>query len=448
MHLAIKEAQKGEGLVSPNPLVGSVLVCDNEIIVKGYHGEVGKLHAERVVFEKISYFRHSERSKESPLYHSGLDPESLLEFEILKQVQDEKAMIEKSTLYITLEPCCHYGKTPPCTKAIIEFGIKKVVCAQVDPNPQVSGKGIKILRDAGIEVIVGVLEEEAQRQIRFFRYWIKNKKPYFVAKLAISADGFYAKSCHHEPVEGSSSRHSERSEESLPCHPRQGGDPSPPDELIKNNNITWISHPNTRKKTRAMRKQYDAIMIGKKTLLADSPHLGTSHPLCHPELVSGSLPYRDPTRIILCQTTDFSMKNLQAFRDENVIVASLYNPRHSERSEESSVCHSDLSPEGNPSHLCHPELVEGSLFYKNLNDLQKKLFELGFQSILLEGGGELMQLFLEEKMINEIFIVRSKNIFLKEGQKAPEIPKHFQPFKQEDLGEDVLEWWDSRLPHF
>ena len=328
MSLAIQEAAKGEGKVSPNPHVGSLLVKNGGVLVSGYHGEMGKLHAERVVFEKVK--------------NEGI------------QIDGD------CVLYVTLEPCCHHGKTPPCTDAILESGVKKVVIAQTDPNPKVSGKGVQILKDAGIEVVEGILEKEAQHQIRFFRYWVVNQFPYLVGKIALSADGFYG---------------------------QEGKD-------------VLISSSETKQNTRDMRKVFDAILVGKKTLLQDNPNLGSAE--------------KDPLRVILCHTADFSVKDFQAFRDENVIIVC---------QEKTEACEFDGEV----------------LFFEDLLDLKQKLFDQGVQSVLVEGGGEVLSSFLAENLLDEFHVVQSKNVKLDDGLEFQKLPQDFQKQAEKDFGDDVLE---------
>ena len=138
MKIALDLAKRGIARVSPNPLVGAVIVKDDQIIGKGYHEKYGGLHAER---NAIKDYKN-------------------------RAINDPNLTIEGATMYVTLEPCCHYGKTPPCTEAIIENKIKRVVVASLDPNPLVAGKGVKILEEVGIEVDIGVLKDEADRQNR------------------------------------------------------------------------------------------------------------------------------------------------------------------------------------------------------------------------------------------------------------------------------------------
>lgn len=142
MKLAIELAKKRKGYTHPNPTVGAIIVKDGKVIGQGFHEKAGLPHAER---------------------------------EAIKDAKSKGFDIKDSTMYVTLEPCCHYGKTPPCTEAIIEEGIKRVVVATVDPNPLVAGKGIKTLREKGVEVEVGVLENQAKELNEDFFVYITKK---------------------------------------------------------------------------------------------------------------------------------------------------------------------------------------------------------------------------------------------------------------------------------
>ncbi len=198
MRLCLRLALNGRGYVSPNPLVGAVIVKEGRIIAKGYHPAFGKPHAEAIAIEKAG-----ESAK-------------------------------GSTLYVNLEPCCHYGKTPPCTKAIINAGIKRVVVAMRDPNPLVDGKGIEELRSNGIEVVVGVLEEEARKLNEAYIKFITTKLPFVVLKMAQSLDGKIATS------KGESK---------------------------------WITGEKARDLVHQLRATYDAVLVGAQTVLTDDPGL-------------------------------------------------------------------------------------------------------------------------------------------------------------------------------
>ncbi|HDQ25184.1 MAG TPA: bifunctional diaminohydroxyphosphoribosylaminopyrimidine deaminase/5-amino-6-(5-phosphoribosylamino)uracil reductase RibD [bacterium] len=198
MEAAIKLALKAEGFTSPNPMVGCVVVKSGKIISSGYHKRPGMPHAEREALLKAG-----KRAK-------GAD------------------------LYVNLEPCCHFGRTPPCTDIIIKSGIRRVFAAMRDPNPLVSGKGFKLLKKSGIRVEAGLLRREAETLNRFF---IKNKKeerPYFILKAGMSADGKMA---------------------------------------LKNGKSKWITSKESRLDAQKLRKNCDAILVGINTVLADNPYL-------------------------------------------------------------------------------------------------------------------------------------------------------------------------------
>ncbi len=198
MRRALELARHGEGHVSPNPMVGCVVVKDGRIISEGYHERVGEYHAERNALL---------RCKEDP---AGAD------------------------LYVTLEPCCHYGRTPPCTEIILKKGIRRVFVAALDVNPLVAGKGVQILRDAGVEVVTGILEEEAIRLNEVFYHFFETHRPYVAMKYAMTLDGKIA------------------------CHT---GDSQ------------WITGPASRAYVHGLRKKYSSILVGIGTVLADDPML-------------------------------------------------------------------------------------------------------------------------------------------------------------------------------
>jgi diaminohydroxyphosphoribosylaminopyrimidine deaminase / 5-amino-6-(5-phosphoribosylamino)uracil reductase len=174
MHRCLQLAANGLGAVAPNPMVGAVIVCDGKIIGEGYHRQYGEAHAE---------------------------------VNAIASVTDEQ-LLRRSTMYVNLEPCSHYGKTPPCCDLIIEKKIRKVVIANIDPNPKVAGRGIRKMQKAGIEVITGVLEEEGEQLNRRFFTFQREHRPYIQLKWAQSADGFIDKlreeNCEVPPVQISS----------------------------------------------------------------------------------------------------------------------------------------------------------------------------------------------------------------------------------------------------
>ena len=204
MSRCLQLAQYGNGHVAPNPMVGAVLVCDGAIIGEGYHHRYGEAHAEPNAI------------------HSVKDPE----------------LLKRATLYVSLEPCSYYGKTPPCADLIVSSGIPRVVIGTLDPNPKVSGRGVEILRKAGIEVVVGVMEEECRELNKRFFIFQEQKRPYVLLKWAQTQDGFIDR------------KRSDSSETPL---------------LISNNITKQLTHK--------MRSENQAILVGANTVLLDNPSL-------------------------------------------------------------------------------------------------------------------------------------------------------------------------------
>jgi diaminohydroxyphosphoribosylaminopyrimidine deaminase/5-amino-6-(5-phosphoribosylamino)uracil reductase len=205
MQMALRLAWRGIGNVEPNPAVGCVIVKGNKIIGKGWHRKFGGPHAE------INALKNCKKSPRG------------------------------ATMYVTLEPCCHFDKTPPCTNAIIKAGIKKVVAATKDPTKKVNGKGFKILKIAGIEVKTGIYKKEAQLLNAPFFKFAKTKKPWVIIKWAQSKDGFLA-----------------RTGQKRPPHRRR---------------VKWITNSKSRKDAQRLRKRAQAILVGINTVLADDPML-------------------------------------------------------------------------------------------------------------------------------------------------------------------------------
>jgi len=200
MSRALELAELGRGAVSPNPMVGCVIVHEGKIIGEGYHRAYGGPHAEVHAVNSVT----------------------------------DHQLLKNATVYVTLEPCAHWGKTPPCADLLVEKGLKKVVIAAFDSNPLVGGKGIQILRNAGIEVETGILEKEARRQNRRFFTQIEKQRPYVILKWAQTQDGFVARN----------------------------------DFSSK-----WISGAQSRQLVHRWRAEEDAILVGKNTALHDNPRL-------------------------------------------------------------------------------------------------------------------------------------------------------------------------------
>ncbi|NJE42182.1 bifunctional diaminohydroxyphosphoribosylaminopyrimidine deaminase/5-amino-6-(5-phosphoribosylamino)uracil reductase RibD [Thermococcus sp. GR6] len=211
MHLALELAKRGEGWVNPNPMVGAVIVKDGEVIGVGWHRKFGEKHAEINAIEDAKGRGHDTRG---------------------------------ATLYVTLEPCSHWGKQPPCADRIIAEGFKRVVVAMKDPHSLVAGRGIEKMQRAGIEVDVGILEEEAKKLNEIFIKYITTKIPFVSIKLALTLDGFIA-------TESFSSQ--------------------------------WITGDKARQKVQELRRRHMAIMVGAGTILRDNPKLNCRLPECPPK---------------------------------------------------------------------------------------------------------------------------------------------------------------------
>ena len=211
MQVALQLAARGEGFVEPNPMVGCVLVADGELIGEGWHQRYGGLHAEREAIEDA------------------------------KRKGNEDGL-RKATAYVTLEPCCHHGKTPPCTDALIEAQVQRVVVSLGDPFARVAGRGIEALRAAGIDVELGVLEESAKHLCAPYLKHVHTKKPWVIAKWAMSLDGKIASSTGHS---------------------------------------RWISGEESRLAVQRLRSRMDAIVVGSQTAIADDPML-VAHGIAQP----------------------------------------------------------------------------------------------------------------------------------------------------------------------
>lgn len=218
----IEIARRGEYFVAPNPMVGAVLVrnSDEQILAEGWHEKYGEGHAE------VNCFKHLEES--------------------ITNHQLPVTNLKDCTLFVSLEPCSHYGKTPPCAKLIIEKGVGRVVVGMLDPNPLVAGKGVQMLRDAGIEVIVGVLETECRELNKRFLCLHEQHRPYVILKWAQTSDGFIDKKRQIDTAQHL-------------------------------NGALTISTQQTKKLVHRLRAENMAIMVGTNTVLLDNPRLLNTH---------------------------------------------------------------------------------------------------------------------------------------------------------------------------
>ncbi|WP_034733198.1 bifunctional diaminohydroxyphosphoribosylaminopyrimidine deaminase/5-amino-6-(5-phosphoribosylamino)uracil reductase RibD [Bacteriovorax sp. Seq25_V] len=310
MKRALANAMKGLGTVSPNPMVGAVVVKDNIILGEGHHIRSGEGHAEV-----------------NAVANCG------------------EKNLEDATIYVTLEPCCHTNKkTPPCTNLLLQKKFKRVVVACLDPNPNVAGNGVKILRDAGVEVVVGVLEKEATLLNEVFFKYIKEKKPFVHLKLAQTLDGKMA---------------------------TMSGDSK------------WITDENARKIVHEMRLKYDAVMVGRSTLNADDPALDIRMGINS----KGKTPYR----VIVGSPKNLNLK-AKLLNDENVSKTILVVRANEYQSAPNDVL-----------NFLDEKKIK-LVFANDLGETLAKLGEMGITSVLIEGGPMLACSIVEQKLFDRISI--------------------------------------------
>jgi len=318
MRMAIELAKKGAGAVNPNPMVGAVVVKNEEVIGEGYHKFFGGPHAEVYALE--------DAGKEA----------------------------EEAAIYVTLEPCSHYGKTPPCAKKIIDMGIKKCFIGSSDPNPKVAGKGVAMLKEAGIEVVENVLKEECDEINQVFFKYIKTRIPYLFVKCGITLDGKIA---------------------------------------LSNGISKWITNSIAREKVQFYRNKFMGIMVGINTVLTDNPSLTA-------RVENGVNPFRiivDP-----CLKIDENCRVVKNNEDEKTVVITSQKNLFVEDAEntEIQIKQKKLCKENKVKFI----FIEGEKFFflKMLEEIGKT----GIDSILLEGGETLISLAFRENIIDggEIFI--------------------------------------------
>lgn len=322
MQLAINLARQAQGQTSPNPLVGAVIVKDGEIIGMGAHLKAGTAHAE---VHALSMAGENARG---------------------------------ATIYVSLEPCNHQGRTGACTHRLIEAGIARVYVAALDPNPLVAGKGVEALRQAGIEVVTGILADEARDMNTSYNKYIVTRKPYILLKAAMTLDGKIA---------------------------------------TKTGDSKWITNASSRQHVHEIRNQLDAIMVGSQTVIADDPLLTTRLP-------QGG---KNPIRIVLDSKLSLPLAaKLLDTKEARTIIATT-----GARDEAKA---SDLEDKGVEVLICKDK--NGQV---DLEDCLAKLGELGITSILVEGGSELHGAFLGERLFDEVMIfIAPKLIGGREGKLA------------------------------
>lgn len=389
MARAIALAERGRGWVNPNPVVGAVIVKDGRILGEGYHERYGGLHAERNAFAALT----------------------------------ESA--EGADLYVTLEPCCHYGKTPPCTEAIIAHKLRRVVIGSDDPNPKVAGKGIAQLKEAGILVETGVMKEECDQLNTVFFHYMTTNRPYIVMKYAMTADGKIA---------------------------------------TKTGESKWITGEKAREAVQEMRHQSMGIMVGIGTVLADDPMLnvrmkGKKSPvriICDSKLrlpldsqiCRTAKTYRT---IVACGKWD-GEKEIEAGREtkeEKEIEIGRKNEDRKKIEAGREAEDTGMQAKADKLRALGVEVVSlpepsGKV---DLSRLMEYLGEQKIDSVFVEGGGELNDSLLRAGLVNELKVFIAPKIFGGRGAKTPvmgigvekpEEGKHFVLKKVSQIGEDLL----------
>lgn len=328
----IQLAKNGLGTTYPNPMVGSVIVCDGKIIGEGWHQKAGEPHAEVKAINSVK----------------------------------NKSLLSKSTIYVSLEPCSHFGKTPPCCDLIIKYKIPNVVIGTVDPNEKVAGEGIKKLLEYGTNVTVGILENECyELNKRFFTFHTK-KRPYIILKWAESLDGFIAPldKDKKEPV--------------------------------------WISNEFSRQLVHKWRSEEQAILVGTNTVLEDNPKLDVR-----------DWKGQNPIRIVLDKNGSISKNHF--VKDEKIKTIIL-------------TAQENLTSYEN---CIYENAIFDAHLIKKIADIS---YKYGIQSLLIEGGKQTHQSFIDDDFWDEARVFIGNN-YLKKGVNAPVLNNKF---KLEKIKEDQL----------
>jgi diaminohydroxyphosphoribosylaminopyrimidine deaminase/5-amino-6-(5-phosphoribosylamino)uracil reductase len=344
MRRCLELAAKGRGNVSPNPLVGAVIVKHGKFLGEGFHKKFGEAHAEiNAIHDTLRKYRS----------------------------------LEGATLYVNLEPCSHVGKTPPCTDAILRHRFARVVIGMQDPNPLVEGRGIRKLRAAGIEVVTGVLRKDAARLNEAFVKFITRRLPFVTLKVAQTNDGYIARN------DGSS---------------------------------RWITGRESRVIVHHLRSQYDAVLIGAGTAVADNPRLTVRH-------IKG----RNPFRVLIDGQLRTPMQShLFTDRSRSLTIVYTANRTKSKQLQQKGIT---------------------VIFFQSRNykiSLQKVLRDLASRniaSVMVEGGQRMFEQFLRQHLADKIIVFRSPKIFGKGisafGSMADKF--HLTNAASQNIGEDVLE---------
>lgn len=310
---AIKVAERSRGLCSPNPFVGAIVVKHGKVVSEGNTQPYGHDHAEKVALKRAG------------------------------------AQARGATMYVTLEPCCHYGKTPPCTQSIIAAGIKRVVAGIADPNPLVAGKGFQELESAGIEVLYGGFESIIRQQIEYHTCYVQNKRPFVIWKAALSWDGKYA---------------------------------------AQDGSARWISNPASRRYTHKVRMQVEAVLAGVRSVMHDNAMLNVRLPKVA----------KQPLRVLLDPHLDLPLDSAFARSAEQYPSLILYHEAAASRLEA-------LRAIG-----CELQEIPGSGDCLDLHAALNVLYERNLYSVLLEAGNKLSEAFWQAQLVDKALIFYGNRI--------------------------------------
>jgi len=339
MFRCIELAKNGLGTTYPNPLVGSVIVDNNKIIGEGWHYKSGLPHAEVNAIQSVS----------------------------------DISLFKTATIYVSLEPCSHFGKTPPCADLIISSGIKKVVIGSTDPNPKVAGKGIQKLINAGCDVIIGVLNDECDDlNKRFFTFYNK-KRPFIILKWAQTTNGFIAPEKNNENLK------------------------------ISEKKPVWITNTFSRQRVHKMRAEEQAILVGTNTVLVDNP-----------SLTSRDWEGNSPVRIILDRSLKIP-KEMTVFDGD---VKTIVFTEKGKSSTKTIIFETIDFSDNMPQQICDV------------------MFTHNIQSVIIEGGSQTLQTFIDANLWDEAFIFIGNTTF-GSGIKSPKFIGDL--ISEEKIKQDILQ---------
>ena len=347
MRRAIQLAERGRHRVMPNPLVGCILVKDDEVVAEGWHDHIGGLHAEQMA---------------------------------IADAESKSVATRGATAYVTLEPCNHFGRTPPCTEALLWAGVSKVVIGAMDPNPTVRGDGARTLEESGVEVVTGVLEAECESQMEEFIHWCRERRPLVTLKASTDAKG------------------------------RIDGDSSKPAVRFSSDSSLRMAHE--------IRADSMAILVGVGTVIRDDPSLTVRGPEIDPR--------EQPTRVVV-DPNDRTPEDCRLMVDGEAPTLLIQS--------------SEYDSSGDERHVERIVIPEDEIPIARILDM---LGDMGVQSLLVEGGLDTWSRFLSEKMVDRARICVSDIDLGGDGptfDKKSLSESGLIRVSEEKVRGDSIEWW-------